>query len=322
MRLLLVELNRFRSRRAIALMLLGVILFVVWMAFDTIWSTRSVSASEIEGAKQQAAQELEFYQEDHDRCVEDPSAYFGSEDLTAADCPVAEVDHRWYLTRQPLSLQEELGDTGTAGVVILAGIAIIVGATFAGADWSTGSLSNQLLFRPRRGQVWVAKAVAVTVGVTAVAAVVLAVQWGAYLAVAEARDIGHPSGFTETLLEKLARGLALVAGGGLGGFALTMLLRSTVGTLAVLFFFSVGGEALIANLPFDKVARWSLGNNVFAWLDNGIQVYDESIPCDPSGLECNQTFTLSLAHGATFLLVMLAVAVVLSLVLFRRRDVP
>ena len=35
---------------------------------------------------------------------------------------------------------------------------LLAGTTFAGHDWNTGSMSNQLLFEPRRARVWVAKA--------------------------------------------------------------------------------------------------------------------------------------------------------------------
>lgn len=321
MRLLGVELNRFRARRAVALMLLGIILLVGWMTVDTIWSSRPVSDTEVAAAKQQAAQELEFYQQEYDRCVEDPESYFGGSGMSAGDCPPPEADYRWYLTRSPLDLAEETGDTGKAAIIFLAGIAIIIGATFAGADWSTGSMGNQLIFRPRRLQVWAAKALAVGIGVTVVAAVVLAAQWGTYFATAAARDIGHSPGFVGDLVEMNLRGLALVAGGGLGGYALSMLLRSTVGTLALLFFYSVGGEALLLVLPFEKVSQWSLAHNVFAWLDNGIQVYDESIPC-PGGMGCVQSYTLTLAHGAGYLSVLLLVVVVASALLFRRRDIP
>ena len=38
---------------------------------------------------------------------------------------------------------------------------LLLGTTFAGHDWNTGSMSNQLLFEPRRERVWLAKALAV-----------------------------------------------------------------------------------------------------------------------------------------------------------------
>lgn len=302
-------------------MLLGIILLVGWLTVDTVWSSRPVSDAEVAAAKQQAAQELDFYQQEYERCVEDPESFFGGGGLTAEECPPPEADYRWYLTRAPLDLEEETQDTGKAAIIFLAGIAIIIGATFPGADWATGSMGNQLIFRPRRLQVWTAKAAAVAIGVTVVGALVLSAQWGIYFATAAAREIGHSPGFVGDLLEINLRGLALVAGGGLGGFALSMLLRSTVGTLALLFFYSVGGEALVAMLPFEKDSRWSLANNVFAWLDNGVNVYDDSIDCI-NVMDCSQQYTLSLAHGATYLAALLVLVVVASALLFRRRDIP
>ncbi|HET7736369.1 MAG TPA: hypothetical protein VFK52_10365 [Nocardioidaceae bacterium] len=322
MRLIRVELHRFRARRAIALMLLGVTLLVTWMTLDTIWQTRPVSDSEIAVARQQAAQDEQFLREEYDRCAEDPASYVGFPEATADDCPPAESDYRWYLSRSPLSLEEELRDTGKAAVVVLAGIAVIIGATFAGADWATGSLGNQLIFRPRRLQVWAAKAVAVAVGTVVLAALVIAAQWGAYLAVSELRDVGHAPGTVSDIVTTSLRGLALVAGGAVGGLALTMLLRSTVGTLAVLFFYTVAGEALVAIFPVQKVSQWSPSNNVFAWLDDGIEVYDETITCGPRDMMCSSTYQLSLTHGAWYLGVLLLLTVAVSIVLFQRRDVP
>jgi hypothetical protein len=156
----------------------------------------------------------------------------------------------------------------------------------------------------------------------AVAAVVIAAQWGAYGLAAELRDVGHSPGLASDVVATSLRGLALVAGGAVGGLALTMLLRSTVGTLAALFFYTVAGEAVVAIFPVQKVSQWSPSNNVFAWLDNGIEVYDETITCGPRDMMCSSTYQLSLTHGAWYLGVLLLVAVTLSILLFQRRDVP
>ena len=118
------------------------------------------------------------------------------------------------------------------------------------------------------------------------------------------------------------RGVLLAACGALGGFALTMLLRHTVGTLALMFAYAVGGEALRAALPVAGAGRWMLGNNVFAWLYDGFGYHDPSIACPVTVDGCNQEALLSLGDGVTYLVVLLLVVVVLSVVLFRRRDIP
>ena len=43
-------------------------------------------------------------------------------------------------------------------VILLAILMMLAGTTFAGHDWASGSVSNQLLFEPRRPRVWAAKA--------------------------------------------------------------------------------------------------------------------------------------------------------------------
>ena len=119
-----------------------------------------------------------------------------------------------------------------------------------------------------------------------------------------------------------ARGVLLAGFGAMAGYATTMLFRSTVGTLGVMFAYAVGGEALTATLPVHRATRWGLGNNVFAWIGDGTRVYDQSIRCSPTQEMCDQSYLLGLGHGAAYLGVLLGVVLVLSLVLFRRRDIP
>ena len=59
----------------------------------------------------------------------------------------------------------------------------------------------------------------------------------------------------------VVRAVALAMGAGLGAFALTMIFRHTVATLALLFVYSIGGEIVVNLLPFEGAGRWSLGNN-------------------------------------------------------------
>ena len=109
----------------------------------------------------------------------------------------------------------------------------------------------------------------------------------------------------------------------LGGYALTMLLRHTVGTLALLFVYAAGGEALLRSVPVDGSSRFSPSYNVFAWVRDGIRVYDQSVVCRPSqAASCDQRITISLLDGATYLGVLLVLTLLVSAVAFRRRDVP
>ena len=324
MRLLLVELSRFRSRRAIALMLLAAALLAAILAAATIWDTRPVSAQDMTNAQAQVDAETQRpgFQRDLDRCRKHPNQYIGR-GATAEQCEEMMTPQvEWFIERRPLSLANVQRDTGLAVLMIVSALMIIVGATFAGADWSSGSMSNQVLFEPRRVKVWLAKAAALFFGALVASAVVVAAFWVALYVTAEMRGISTGSTVQENIRWVAGRGVLLAAFGALGGYALSMLMRHTVGTLAVLFAYAVGGEALTASLPISGAGRWSLSNNVFAWLFDGHSYYDNSIPCPRTTDMCDQMAKMTLGEGVTYLGVLLLVVVALSMVFFRRRDIP
>ena len=323
MRLLLVELTRFRSRRAIALMLIVAALLTAVLAAATIWETRPVTAADRAAAQATVEREMQqpYYKRELARCENNPQRYLGPR--AAAGCERAIAPRaEWFLSRATLSLAEQLGGSGFTVLVIVGAVMIIAGITFAGADWATGSMSNQLLFEPRRLKVWLAKGVAVFVATLVAAAVIMAAFWIALYATAELRDIATGAQVQESIRWTTGRGVLLAALGALGGYALTMLVRHTVGAMAVMFVYTAGGEALIASLPVEGIGRWSLANNVLAWLRDGWRYYDQSIVCDPGRRFCSQQAMLTLPEGATYLGILLLVVVVFSMVSFRRRDIP
>jgi ABC-2 type transport system permease protein len=323
MRLLGVELTRFRSRRAIVLILVAAALLTALLVVTTIWDTRPVSAADLAGAEETAQAEAQrpVYQRQLAQCERDPEQFFGP-DATVEQCQEILPTAEWFTDRLPLSLEEQNGSTGTAVIVLVTGLMIVIGTTFAGADWASGSVSNQVLFEPRRPRVWAAKAGAVLLGTLAATAVILAAFWVTLYLVAESRGIATGAAVQEEIRWTAARGVLLAAGAAAGAYALTMLLRHTVGTLAVLFAYAVGGEILIATLPLEGIGRWSLYNNVAAWLRDGYTYYDPSLPCGPGAGHCTQAAFLSLGGAAAFLGGLVLVGGVLSLLHFRRRDIP
>lgn len=324
MRLLRVELSRLFSRRAVALLLLAAAALTVLVTATTIWGSRPVSDQERASARAQVREQVAQpgFQQDLRSCRDHPEEFFGP-GASAGDCQRTLVPTTAsYLSRVPLSLARELDSNGLAVVVIVTAMMIIVGTTYAGADWATGSMGNQLLFEPRRGRVWLAKAAAVTLGGLAAALVLVGGFWVALYVSAEARGYSPAASVLRDVGWSGARGVLLAGVAGLGGFALSMLLRSTVATLALLFAYAAAGEALVPLLPVDRSSTWSLGNNVFAWLRDGVRVYDDSVVCRPTQPDCVQQLTVSLAHGVVYLGVLLLVTLLASVLLFRRRDVP
>ena len=73
-----------------------------------------------------------------------------------------------------------------------------------------------------------------------------------------------------------ARGSLLAAGAAVGGYALTMLFRSTVATLGVMFAVAVAGQAVFVAVLGESAMRWVLPTNIAAFLFNGYDYYDGS----------------------------------------------
>ncbi len=324
MRLLFVELNRFRMRRAIVLMVLAAALLTALIGGATLWDTRPLSDADVAQAQAQVDRDTksEGTQRELRRCTKNPERYGGPE-TTAEQCEemiLPQLD--WYLQRPQLALDRVRDDAGLGALLLVAGIMVIIGTTFAGADWATGSMSNQLIFETRRSRVWLAKGGAVLIGTAIATAVIMTAFWAAIFLAAELRGISTGATVQESIRWTVGRGVLLAGLGATGAYALTMLLRHTVGTVAVLFAYAIGGTAIIDALPFQGVGRWSVGNNVFAWLKDGYEYYDSSLPCGGGPDGCNQMVRMGLDQGASYLGVVLALVLVCSVLLFRRRDIP
>ena len=137
---------------------------------------------------------------------------------------------------------------------------------------------------------------------------------------AQARGISVPSRDVTHVVWHVLRATVLAMGAGLGAFALTMIFRHTVATLALLFVYSIGGEIVVNLLPFDGAGRWSVGNNALGWLADALPLLrrehrvhaGRAVQLDPDD-DPPRVGHLP-RHPA-------GVAVVVSLLWFNRRDV-
>ena len=326
MRLLLVELTRLRWRRAALILLAACFLVPAIIWGGMAWGTRPYSPEEMASIEAEFGQ---MYDQQVAQCLEYPDEYFGpdsglSPDEMAAQCRemMGDPEDYLYLERQPLDVSMERTETGVGVITILVGLVMLIGTTFAGHDWNSGSMSNQLLFEPRRLRVWGAKAAVVfTVGlVTSLLA--LAGFWAATAVLVSQRDLGVAPDAWELIRESVLRGSVLAGLAGVGAFALTMLFRSTVATLGIMFGVAVAGTIVISIILQERAERWFPITNMLAWLFDGWDYYDGS-QCSGSMMgEMDCTSHLSLTGGATYLGVLLLAAVALSVWSFRRRDVP
>ncbi len=168
-RLFRVELARYRSRRVIALLVLLAALVAALVAFKSAWDTRARSrprSGHRAAPTPRSKPESGDVEQELTRCLADPEQYLGT-GATAQECrdDFTRVGAATTFPGNQLDLRGTLKGNGV-GVALL-----VVGtpdhrrrARSPDADWSSGSMRNQLLFEPRRARVWAAKAVAVTVG--------------------------------------------------------------------------------------------------------------------------------------------------------------
>ncbi len=324
MRLLGVELTRLRWRRAVLLLLVACFVIPGLIFAVTAWDTRPVSTAELAAAQRQ----VERLRADPDmarqiRTCERHPERFGARSADRCEATVG-PQVSWFLTRSRLDLEALSRDVGPTVIVILTALLMLVGTTFAGADWNSGSMSNQLLFEPRRSRVWAAKATAVLLVALAVSAVVLTLLWVAFALLASSRGIETAPHVTSFIRGESVRGVVLAAAAALGAFALTMLFRSTVATLGVLFAVTLVASVVLAALRISQ--QWYPHVNVAAWVLDG---YEYSVrPPSSCGIlvnqaqDCSGRRTVTLRDAGTYLGAFLALAVVLSAASFRRRDVP
>jgi hypothetical protein len=317
-----VELARYRSRRIIALLLLLTALLAALVAVKSAWDTRPITKQEAATAAKDAAIDAERsdIQADINKCLADPTKYL-FDGATADDCrDLLAASPRSYLPRKPLDLSGTLKGNGLGVALAIAGLLVIAASVFAGSDWSSGSVVTQLLFEPRRGRLWAAKAAAVTLASGVVALVTIGGFWLAMYLVAVDRGVPHGSGLMSDVGWHLLRAVLFAMGAALGSYALTMLFRHAAATLALLFTISVGGEILTYLVPVDNVGRWTLGNNVYGWLETRMEFFDPTSHCARNG-DCDGLAHISHLQGGLSLLALLALAVLVSVLVFRRRDV-
>lgn len=335
LRLLKVELTRLRWRRAVLVLIAASFLIPALVWATTVWNTRPYSQSEIDQARV-TAQAQPGFQREVRGCERHPHRYGAQE---AADCEELMISNWSGLYREQIDVRRELQGNGPGLVTTVAILGMLIGATFVGADWVSGSMSNHLLFEPRRGRVWLAKATAVGMAMAAVGLVVQSLYWlGIYL-VANARDRAPRAALLDDVLWQIGRGTCLIVLAAVVGFAITMLFRSTVFTLGLLFVIAVAGTFIVAALPLGgQNERYMIHANTGAviagkytyWAEPPADCYTDRGRPDLAdgetraewGKRCDETRTVTVWDGLTYLLVPSVLLLGLSVWTFRRRDVP
>jgi ABC-type transport system involved in multi-copper enzyme maturation permease subunit len=211
--------------------------------------------------------------------------------------------------------------------MIMSFVALIVGASYVGAEWSSGGMMNLLTWRPKRGSVLLTKLLALT-GVAAFWSVVVLVLWTAALwAIASfhGSTAGLTAGTWQSFGLMMLRGLLLITAAAAFGFALASLGRRTavaMGVLIALIVITQFGLTIVlfmAHVRFPE--QFFIGSHLTAWMDGQQTLYDHA-SCEYSMGSCEPaTMVLTWQKsGAIFGMALLAM-IGASVWQIRSRDV-
>ncbi|WP_163510710.1 hypothetical protein [Fodinicola acaciae] len=156
---------------------------------------------------------------------------------------------------------------------LLALVALVIGASFVGAEWHHGAMHTLMTWEPRRLRLFTGKLVGLWIGSALLGLFVFGVALGInYLAARRFGSIGAmPSAVQRDLLLAGGRGLALALVGGAVGFAIAYATRLSSAALGVGLGYVVVGEIGV-RLVTPNADRWLISTNVNAWLNDGTMV--------------------------------------------------
>lgn len=195
--------------------------------------------------------------------------------------------------------RSQFGDLLTAFAAVLALFGFLVGASFIGAEWRSGGMTNLLLWRPRRWQVLTTKLGALVTGLS-VLTVLFAVVWTvAFWLVATSRGITDTmtAGAWQSFGLTGLRAMVAVLVAGAVGFAVASIGRHTATALgAAVAVFVLGGfgmAVLVSAIDARFPGAWLWTTYANAWMDKSVTFRDFSScgsvrgsgPCEPATLE-------------------------------------
>jgi ABC-type transport system involved in multi-copper enzyme maturation permease subunit len=239
----------------------------------------------------------------------------------------SDINPEWYMPAT-FGLKDNLPAMITTLAAVLALAAFVIGASFVGAEWSSGGMMNLLLWRPRRLQVLSTKLAALLVGATVLTVVVAAIWTAAFWGVAKTRGntIGMTSGAWQSFGLMELRALVLVLVAGALGFGLASLGRHTAMALGVaigvivVFQFGVAAVLGIAHVKFPELYLAPFW--VIAWMSKEYVAQDyDACNYDVSGSCQPDTLTITWQMAGSALVVILVLVVGAAMWTMRKRDI-
>jgi ABC-2 type transport system permease protein len=329
------ELLRLGKRRFVRYLVLAALLVLVAVVAGAFLSNEKVGAGAVAQAERTAEREFNSVVEETERWQAEceRSHASGEPDLNrfppnCADIvpPTRDMFPAEYHLPPTFVFRDEFPATLYTFTSLLVLVFFVAGASFVGAEWTSGAMMNLLLWRPQRLRVLFTKLAALLTGVLAVSVPAMVLWTVAYWLTALLR--GSTEGVTADVWRSFAltelRSVALVVAAAAAGFGLASIGRHTAlalgSVLGVLVVGQSGLAAIAGALEVRYMELWLLPTYWIAWMDSSVEVTNwracnEQPDCVPP------TFELTWVHTGGLLVVALALVLGVAAWLMRRRDI-
>ena len=166
------------------------------------------------------------------------------------------IDHRFHFAGSFLFGLEQL-------TLPMAVLALVLGATLIGAEWSSGAITTLLTWEPRRILLFAGKMIALGLSVATAFLLVTALMSVAMLPASFLRGtfVGLDRWWLEEAIDLGWRGVSVTVLAGFLSFAVASVFRSTVVAIGALFGYLVIVERILTAVTQD-LGSWLISNNV------------------------------------------------------------
>ena len=295
------EFLRARSRRVLWVVVIGCSVATVLIVGYA--SIRSEPPNPLQGPA------LEAYQQAQERCLQRASV---PEGYTSREQFCADQIRPEFFGGHDVLRFSSVVDLLKGGSFIVLILALVLGASFIGADWHTGSMSTILAWEPRRVRVLIVRAVISGLMVLLMAVVLQAVLVASVWLGASLRGStdGLQQEFWRNVFETGGRVAALAVLTSWIGIGLATIGRNTAAALGVMLGYVAVFEALFRGLN-PSLARDLLISNIAVVVDGRAQMIFSG----------RKVIELPLSRASWIVAIYAVATLAIGAVVFRTRDV-
>ncbi|MEV4707844.1 ABC transporter permease subunit [Actinoplanes sp. NPDC049316] len=323
------ETRRLTKRRFTRFFLIGVVLVLGAIAAGMFLTNHKNTPEVVAAAQAKADREFQqaVVRAEADRKACEAQTQPGSDCSQMWTPTREEFQAQWYMP-PTFDFRKNFKDMVTTLASILAVAAFVIGASFVGAEWSSGGMMNLLLWRPQRLKVLNTKLAALLVLLAGVTVALSALWTGAFALIASLRGTldGMTSGAWQSYLLMELRGLVMVLVAGAVGFGLASIGRHTavamgvaIGVLVVL---QAGLGTVLAMAQVKYLEMYLAPTWIAAWMTKSVELIDYNAPCVGSGDTCVQpSLTLTWQMAGAGIVILIALVLGTAMWTLRKRDI-